>query len=197
MDPATPVRPSQNLAVDSDSSPENSDASSYPTAETTPARTPAVLADMLNKHGLTEATLYKVENAFVELAEAAGIIMVNAEHDVLVAAATKNNTSDLVSDYDKKIEAMVQQRLAAEFPDFAFLGEESFKHGTKLGDGPTFIVDPVDGTINFTKGFHNFAISLALALDKKTVVGVVYSPYQGKLFTAIKTKGSYLIPELF
>lgn len=197
MGSTTPSRPSQYLAVDSDGSPEVSDVSSNTTAATTPSRTPAVFSNLLAKYNLNEATLHKVQDVFIELAEAAGIIMVNAEHEVLAQAGTKNNTSDLVSDYDKKIEAMVQARLAEEFPTFEFLGEESYKHGQKLNDGPTFIVDPVDGTINFTRGFHNFAISLALAVEKKPVVALIYSPNQGKLFTAIKTYGSFMVNELF
>jgi myo-inositol-1(or 4)-monophosphatase len=100
MYPTTPSCQIQYLTVDSESSPEGSDNSSYTTAATTPAVTPAVLADILARHKLTEATLQKVQDVFIELAEASGITMVNAEHDVLVAAATKNNTSDLVSDYD-------------------------------------------------------------------------------------------------
>ncbi|KAF1357834.1 carbohydrate phosphatase [Lizonia empirigonia] len=174
----TPSRPSKYLTVDSDGSPEVSDVSSNTTTATTPSRTPAVFSNLLAKYNLNEATLHKVQDVFIELAEA--------------AASTKNNTSDLISDYDKKIEAMVQARLAEEFPTFEFLGEESYKHGQKLNDGPTFIVDPVDGTINFTRGFHNFAISLALAVEKKPVVALIYSPNQGKLFMVIKTYGSFM-----
>ncbi|KAJ4336204.1 hypothetical protein N0V95_008687 [Ascochyta clinopodiicola] len=197
MNPTTPIRPTQHLTVDPASSPEGSIASSHATAATTPAFTPEILANLLAKYNLTENTLHKVQDVFIELAEAAGVIMVNAEHEVLAQAGTKNNTSDLVSEYDKKIEAMVKDRLADEFPDFDFLGEESYKHGQKLNDGPTFIVDPVDGTINFTRGFHNFAISLALAVEKKPVVALIYSPNLGKLFMATKTHGAFLVNELF
>ncbi|KAJ4992494.1 inositol monophosphatase [Stagonosporopsis vannaccii] len=197
MEPFTSVREPQHLTVVPDSSSEVSDVSSRTTAATTPTYTPEVLGSQLAKYNLTEDTLFQIQDVFIELVEAAGIMMVNAEHDVLAQAATKNNTSDLVSEYDKAIENMVQKRLGKEFPDFDFLGEESYKHGQKLTDGPTFIVDPVDGTINFTRGFHNFAISLCLAIDKKPVVGVVYSPKLGKLFTAVKTHGAFLVEELF
>lgn len=187
MENSIPKCPAQQLYNDEDSSPEVSDVSLQTTAATTPEHTPAVLADQLAKYNLTEDTLLKVQNVLIELAEAAGIMMVNAEHDILAKASTKNNTSDLVSDYDKAIEKMVQKRLSQDFPDIGFLGEESYQHGQKLTDSPIFIVDPVDGTINFTRGFQNFAISLCLAIDKKPVVAVVYSPNLGKLFTAIKS----------
>ncbi|KAJ8108319.1 hypothetical protein OPT61_g8256 [Boeremia exigua] len=197
MDPTTPIRHTQGPSPISYSSPEASDMSSHTTAATTPTHTPAVLESQLVKYNITGDTLFQVQDVFIELAEAAGIMMVNAEHDVLAQAATKNNTSDLVSDYDEAIENMVQKRLKKDFPNFDFLGEESYKHGQKLTDGPTFVVDPVDGTINFTRGFHNFAISMCLAIEKKPVVGVIYSPNLGKLFTAVKTHGAFMINELF
>ncbi|KAF2994275.1 hypothetical protein E8E13_002744 [Curvularia kusanoi] len=197
MDESTPKCPAQQLYNDDDSSPEGSDVSLQTTAATTPEHTPAVLANQLAKYNLTEDTLLKVQDVLIELAEAAGIMMVNAEHDILAKASTKNNTSDLVSDYDKAIEKVVQRRLSQDFPDIGFLGEESYQHGQKLTDSPIFIVDPVDGTINFTRGFHNFAISLCLAIEKKPVVAVVYSPNLGKLFTAIKNQGAYMVNELF
>lgn len=192
-----PTHSPQYPTAEFDSSPEASDISSNPTAATTPTRTPAVFSNLLTKYSLNERVLHDVLDLFVELAEAAGIMMVNAEHDVLAKAGTKNNTSDLVSDYDKEIETMIKSRLNAEFPDFDFLGEESYKHGQKLYDSPTFVVDPVDGTINFTRGFHNFAISMALTLEKKTIVALVYSPNQGRLYSAIKTHGAFMVDELF
>lgn len=195
MAPTTPIK--LHLTVDSDSSPEHSGASSITTAATTPSRTPEVLANKLAKHNLTVDDLHRVQDVFIELAEAAGTMMLNAEFDVLAQAATKNNTSDLVSEYDKAIEAMVQKRLKQEFPDFDFLGEETYTHGQKLNERPTLIVDPVDGTINFTRGFPNFGISMALAIDKYPVVGSVYSPGQGNLWTAIENHGAFLTKELF
>lgn len=167
------------------------------TADTTTSRTPDMLADKLAKHGLTVETLHRVQDVFIELAEAAGTMMLNAEFDVLAQADTKNNTSDLVSDYDKAIEAMVHKRFTEEFPSFEFLGEESYTHGQKLTDEPVFIVDPVDGTINFTRGFPNFGISMALAIEKYPVVGMVYNPGQGNLWTAIENHGAFLTKELF
>jgi myo-inositol-1(or 4)-monophosphatase len=197
MDRSTSDCPTQQSPSDEENSPEVSDTSSQTTAASTPSQTPAVLANQLAKYNLTEAILFQVQDALIELAEAAGTMMVNAEHAILNEASTKNNTSDLVSDYDKAIEAMVQKRLNEEFPDFGFLGEETYQHGQKLTDSPIFIVDPVDGTINFTRGFHNFAISLCLAIDKQPVVAVVYSPNLGKLFTAVKTHGARMVNELF
>ena len=101
MNSATPFK--LHITLDSDSSPEQSVASSNTTAATTPSSTPDVLANKLAKYDVTVEDLHRVQDVFIELAEAAGTMMLNAEFDVLAQAATKNNTSDLVSDYDKAI----------------------------------------------------------------------------------------------
>ncbi|KAH7081892.1 hypothetical protein BKA63DRAFT_530825 [Paraphoma chrysanthemicola] len=170
---------------------DGSDFSSTSTPATTPSTTPDfVLA--LAKHGLKVTDLNAAHDLMISIAKDAGTIMLSAEHEFLIAAATKNNTSDLVTQYDSQIEGMVEDRLRAAFPSFGFLGEETFKHGTKLADAPTFICDPIDGTLNFSKGVPNCAISLALTLDKKPVIGVVYNPFRGDLYTAIKNQGAFL-----
>jgi myo-inositol-1(or 4)-monophosphatase len=158
---------------------------------TTPLSTPDFSLTLAN-HALTPSDLTIISHFLISIAKDAGLIMLSAEHAILSAATTKNNTSDLVTQYDREIESMVQQRLRAAYPTFSFLGEESFTHGTTLLDGPTFICDPIDGTLNFSKGVPNCAISLALALNKKPVVGVVYNPFRGDMYHAVKQQGAFL-----
>jgi myo-inositol-1(or 4)-monophosphatase len=187
MRPTMPTRQLSNSTVSSNSTVDdsNSDTSSLPT-------TPAFNA-VLAKHYLTERDLTELGSFLVGLAKEGGKVMLEAEHAFLVAAATKNNTSDLVTQYDGQIERMLEQRMKAAYPNFDFLGEESFKQGTTLADTPTFVCDPIDGTLNFSKGVPNCAISLAVIVDKKSVVGVVFNPFRGDLYTAIKNQGAYLI----
>jgi len=125
------------------------------------------------------------------VAQEAGEMMIKADPSI-DTSDTKRNTSDRVTETDKAIEDMVQKRLSKAYPDFDFLGEETFKHGQELSDEPTFVCDPIDGTLNFIHGFPNTAISLALTVAKKPVVGVVYNPFHKDLFTAIKGKGAFL-----
>jgi myo-inositol-1(or 4)-monophosphatase len=99
---------------------------------------------------------------------------------------------DLVTETDQAVEKMVSTRLREKYPDFDFMGEETYKPGDKLTDTPTFIVDPIDGTNNFFHGHPYVCISLGLAVDQKPVVGVVYNPYTNTLYSGIKGKGSYL-----
>jgi myo-inositol-1(or 4)-monophosphatase len=87
---------------------------------------------------------------------------------------------------------MVMSTLRRLYPEFDFLGEETFKEGQMLTDAPTFVCDPIDGTLNFIHGFPNVAISLAVTMCKTPVVGVVFNPFRGDLFTAIKGRGAFL-----
>jgi myo-inositol-1(or 4)-monophosphatase len=128
---------------------------------------------------LTKADLKKIHLLLIDIAMDGGQMMLDAELALKTAVEHKNNSADVVTEFDKKTEDMVEKRVRDAYPSFGFLGEETFKHGTKLADTPTFICDPIDGTLNFTKGVPNCAISLALALNKKPVIGVVYNPFGG------------------
>jgi myo-inositol-1(or 4)-monophosphatase len=197
MLPTLPYRQSSYYTISSDDSTNDgdSDSSLGPSTATTPSATPSSSPDFaltLTRHHLTETDIQNIHDLLVDVAKAGGKIMLEAEHEFLVAAATKNNTSDLVTQYDKQVEAMVARRVRAAYPNIGFLGEETFEHGTKLTNAPTFVCDPIDGTLNFSKGVPNCAVSLALTLNRKPVVGVVYNPFRGDMYTAIRNKGSFL-----
>jgi myo-inositol-1(or 4)-monophosphatase len=149
------------------------------------------LDDALFSCLIQDLKLERIRDALVSIAKEAGEMMKAADPSV-DTSDTKKNTSDRVTATDKAVEAMVQRRLSAEYPDFEFLGEESFKVGEQLSDDPTFVCDPIDGTLNFIHGFPNVAVSLALTVSKKPVVGVVYNPFREELFTAIKGQGAFL-----
>ena len=75
-----------------------------------------------------------------------------------------------------------------------FIGEETTSSGVKatLTDAPTWIIDPVDGTLNFVHGYPNVCVSIGLTIEKVPVVGIIYVPVSDLLFTAIKGKGAHL-----
>ena len=88
---------------------------------------------------------------------------------------------------------MVSSRLRAAYPDYAFIGEETYVAGqTALTDTPTFIVDPIDGTTNFVHGFPHACISLGLAVGRRPAVGVVYNPSLDTLYTGIRGRGGFV-----
>jgi myo-inositol-1(or 4)-monophosphatase len=82
-------------------------------------------------------------------------------------------------------------KLSALIPDCRFLGEEG-EGNKELSDGYCFIIDPIDGTTNFIKGFQHSAISVGLAKDKELIIGCVMDPDLDNIYYAEKGKGAFL-----
>ncbi|KAL7269402.1 hypothetical protein RUND412_007942 [Rhizina undulata] len=141
---------------------------------------------------MAEAVNYEeVHDFLVEIAKEAGDMIVRARPHV-ETSGTKKNSADLVTETDQAVEKFVLGKLKEKYPDYDFLGEESYVPGKVLTDKPTFICDPIDGTVNFVHTFPNVCISLALCTFKSPVVGVVYNPYTTHMYTAIKNQGSFI-----
>ncbi len=93
---------------------------------------------------------------------------------------------------DEEINQLVIQRVADSFPGHAVLGEEDSTHGDKTN---VWVVDPIDGTNPFIMGIPTNVFSLAYVEDGDPLLGVIYDPYQGRLFWAVKGKGAFLNDE--
>lgn len=103
----------------------------------------------------------------------------------------KGSEVNLVTKYDKKIQDFLFEELSKIIPGCSFLGEEGDGNKT-LSSGYCFIIDPIDGTTNFIKGFQHSAISVGLAKDGELIMGVVLDPDLNNLFYAEKGKGAFL-----
>ena len=102
----------------------------------------------------------------------------------------KSSETDLVSDADREAERAIRELLHAERPDDGLLAEEGSQSD---GDsGRRWIVDPLDGTINFLYGFPAWAVSIALEDGDGLAVGVVHSPVHGETFSAVRGEGARL-----
>lgn len=88
-----------------------------------------------------------------------------------------------VTETDMAAEALIIERLQADFPDHHILGEESGGSSWQT-QAPLWLIDPLDGTNNFAHGFPHFCVSLGLALKGQVVVGVIYDPLRDELFSA-------------
>ena len=108
-----------------------------------------------------------------------------------LAVRTKSNVYDVVTHADKESEELIAGMIAERYPDHAILGEEGGSRGCAESDW-RWVVDPLDGTTNYSQGLPVFAVSIALQHKGETVVGVVYAPYLGELFTAVKGGGAHL-----
>ncbi len=95
---------------------------------------------------------------------------------------------DFVTGLDLAVNDLIQERIRSSFPNHRFLTEETVN--SPLSDEPTWIIDPIDGTLNIANGFPLFTVSIALAERKQPVVGVVYDPLLDDLFVAEAGRGS-------
>ncbi|XP_043518001.1 inositol monophosphatase 1-like isoform X2 [Frieseomelitta varia] len=109
-------------------------------------------------------------------------------------AMTKSCEVDLVTEWDQKVEKLLIDGISSKFPDHKFIGEEATSLGTKveLTDAPTWIIDPIDGTMNFVHGLPHTCISIALLINKTTEIGVVYNPILEQFFSARRDQGAFL-----
>jgi myo-inositol-1(or 4)-monophosphatase len=96
---------------------------------------------------------------------------------------------NLVTQYDKAAETLIFSSIMKRFPNHGFIGEEQGQR--KQGD-VVWIVDPLDGTVNFAHGIPIFAVSIAAAIENEIIAGCVYQPITQELFWAEKGKGSFL-----
>jgi myo-inositol-1(or 4)-monophosphatase len=129
----------------------------------------------------------------LELAEraarAAGEVLMEWYGRPPEGVAAKSSATDLVSDADREAERVIRELLAAERPDDGLLGEEGSHH--RADSGRRWIVDPLDGTINFLYGFPAWAVSVALEDGDGLAVGVVHSPVHGETFHAVRGEGAF------
>ena len=98
--------------------------------------------------------------------------------------------ADLVTVADRKSEALILERIRAQFPTHDVMGEE----GTRIESGSDYkwYVDPLDGTTNFAHGFPVFCVSLGVRFRAKSAAGVIYDPTRDEMFAAETGKGATL-----
>jgi len=124
------------------------------------------------------------------LAVAAGDAALAGRRDAVLEPGTKSTATDLVTSFDKAAEATIVEGLAAARPADAIVGEEGTdRPGTS---GIEWYVDPIDGTTNFVYDVPAWTTSIAAADAAGMLVGVVYAPAFGELFTATRDGGAAL-----
>jgi len=97
----------------------------------------------------------------------------------------KTTEIDLVTEYDVNVEEFLKTKFKENFPDFIFIGEESDNLEEYINNKDLknyFIVDPIDGTTNFIKGFPYVSISVAVYKDNKPYLGIVYNPIMNEFY---------------
>lgn len=102
----------------------------------------------------------------------------------------KKATNDLVTDVDRAVETFIRAELRALFPNDGIFGEE---YGEREGfNARQWLIDPIDGTTNFSHGIPTYCVSIALQIEGQTVAGVIYDPNLDELFSASRGDGAWL-----
>jgi myo-inositol-1(or 4)-monophosphatase len=119
----------------------------------------------------------------VEAATTAGALLLErVRHGAEQHIASKSTPTDLVSDADLASERMIRELLASRRPDDGFVGEEGAP--VPGSSGLSWVVDPLDGTINFLYGIPQWCVSVAVRDVHGTIAGAVYDPNRDELFSA-------------
>ncbi|WP_441249934.1 inositol monophosphatase family protein [Kitasatospora sp. McL0602] len=125
-----------------------------------------------------------------EAATRAGALLLDGRPADLGVAATKSSPVDVVTEMDLASEKLVTELIAERRPADGYLGEE----GTERpgSSGIRWVVDPLDGTVNYLYGLPGWAVSVAAELDGRAVAGVVAVPARAELFHAVLGGGAFL-----
>lgn len=100
----------------------------------------------------------------------------------------EKDRNDFVTETDMASEKLITDTLSAAFPDIGILAEESVS--SVVGD-EFWVIDPLDGTTNYIHGYPSIGVSIALVVQRETVLGLVYDPLREELFEALKGEGAY------
>lgn len=112
-------------------------------------------------------------------------------HARSILAETKTGKRDVVTEYDRRVQELLMRRLKEALPEAAFFCEENMQRD-ELAAETLFIIDPIDGTMNFVHGFHHSCISVAYMSRGTVLAGAVYNPYIDEMFTAERGGGAFL-----
>jgi len=124
-----------------------------------------------------------------EVVRECGKYILNADRSA-IAIDSKAGPANFVTEYDKKVQDLLEEKLMEIVPDAKFVGEE--ENSEKVTEkGKYFVVDPIDGTTNFIKDYHVSCISVALIEDGKVQIGIIYNPYLDEMYWAQRGMGAY------
>ncbi|MCC7049930.1 MAG: inositol monophosphatase [Alphaproteobacteria bacterium] len=123
----------------------------------------------------------------VELARQCGARALELRRDRAALDVQAKGQRDFVTVADVAVERMIRERLAHAFPGDGFLGEEGGGGAAPL----LWVVDPIDGTTNYSHGLPGFAVSIAFCVDGKPAIGVIAEPAAGAMYTTRRGAGAF------
>jgi myo-inositol-1(or 4)-monophosphatase len=124
------------------------------------------------------------------LAREAADLVLRARAAALADVSTKSTATDVVTAGDRASERLIRERLAGLWPGVPVIGEE--EGGSTPAEGLSWVVDPIDGTVNYLYGYPWYGVSIAAQVDGVSVAGVIVEPATGRLWDAARGDGARL-----
>jgi myo-inositol-1(or 4)-monophosphatase len=124
------------------------------------------------------------------VAAAAATLVHEGRPAIVEVADTKSSGTDVVTEMDRASERLLVERILAARPDDGILGEEGSDRATR--SGVRWVIDPIDGTVNYLYGLPGWAVSVGVEVDGAPTVGVVVVPSQGEVYFAVRGRGAFL-----
>ena len=129
-------------------------------------------------------------NIMIKASEKASKILIRDFGEIEKLQVSKKGPLDFVTNSDLKVEKIIIEELEKARPNYSFISEENGIENNKDKNN-TWIIDPIDGTVNFLHGIPHFAISIALKSYDEIVSGLIFDPIKNEMFFAEKDNGSY------
>ena len=137
-------------------------------------------------------SLSEIANFAADLAKRAGDIVLNERLQATYETSFKSN-EELVTSADVKVDEYISEHILNHYPGHQILSEEGMHDFAQLTEcnTPLWVVDPIDGTVNFAYGHNQVAVSIAYFERGEVKAGVVFAPFQNELFMAVR--GQYAV----
>ena len=129
-------------------------------------------------------------NIMIKASEKASKILIKDFGEIEKLQVSKKGPNDFVTNSDIKTEQIIIDELKKAKPNYSILSEEKGIENNK-DENNTWIIDPIDGTINYLHGIPHFAISIALKSYDQIIAGLIYDPIKDEMFYAEKNNGAY------
>ena len=129
-------------------------------------------------------------NIMIKASEKASKVLIRDFGELEKLQVSKKGPTDFVSNADIKAEKIIIEELKKARPNYSIISEENGIEKNK-DKSNTWIIDPIDGTINFLHGIPHFAISIALQFNNEIVSGLIFDPIKNELFYAEKNNGAF------
>jgi len=129
-------------------------------------------------------------NVMIKTAEKASKILIRDFGEIEKLQVSKKGPTDFVTNSDLKVEKIIIEELKKARPNYSLVSEERGIEMNKDTNN-TWIIDPIDGTVNFLHGVPHFAISVALKSNNEIISGLIYDPIKDEMFFAEKNNGAF------